>query len=159
MKRIAIYPGSFDPITLGHVDIISRALPLFDELYICISNSSKKTYLFSLEERKQLLIDNFSDTKKVKTMVNAGLTVDAARSVDAKFIVRGIRTNMDAEYEKSMDVMNKALNNDIETIFLFANPTLSSISSSLVKEVALLKGDVSSFVPKNVAQALKTKMG
>lgn len=158
MKKIAIYPGSFDPITLGHIDIIARSLPLFDEVFVCISNSTQKKYLFNLEERKKLILDNFRDNKQVSIIANSGLTVDAAKSVGAKFVVRGIRTNIDAEYEKSMAVMNKSLFRELETVLLFASPMLSSISSSLVKEVALLKGDVSAFVPANVVEALKNKM-
>jgi pantetheine-phosphate adenylyltransferase len=156
MKRIALYPGSFDPLTLGHVDIIKRALPLFDELYICVSNSTQKKYLFNPEERMQLITEC---VPQVKVILNAGLTADAAKSVGAKFILRGIRTYLDVEYEKSMDVMNKTLSSQLETILLFASPSFSTISSSLVKEVAGLKGDVSSFVPKNVLQALKNKLG
>ncbi len=159
MKKIAIYPGSFDPMTLGHIDIITRSLPLFDEVYVCISNSTQKNYLFNIEERKQLILENFSNNKQVHVIFNNGLTVDAAKSVNAKFVVRGIRTNIDAEYEKSMDVMNKSLYKDLETVLLFASPLLSSISSSLVKEVAILKGDVSAFVPKNIVTALKNKLG
>lgn len=152
-----MYPGSFDPITLGHMDIIERALPLFDELYICISNSSKKKYLFNLDERKQLIEEAFAGQSKIKILVNPGLTAEAAKSIGARFILRGIRTYLDVEYEKSMDVMNKTLNSSLETVLLFASPNLSTISSSLVKEVAALKGDVSAFVPKNVVKALNAK--
>ncbi len=157
MKRIAIYPGSFDPLTLGHMDIIERALPLFDEIFVCISMSSQKKYLFTLEERRQMIQEAFTGNTKLKMLVNPGLTAEAATSIGATFILRGIRTYLDVEYEKSMDVMNKTLQPKLETVLLFASPNLISVSSSLVKEVAALKGDVSAFVPKNVLSALQKK--
>lgn len=156
MKKIAIYPGSFDPLTMGHVDIIQRALPLFDSIVICVSNSSEKKYLFSSEERKELIQECFQNDK-IQVSINEGLTVQKAKEVGATYIVRGIRTYMDMEYEKTMDTMNRTLYPDIETVFLFASNSLSNISSSLVKEVASLKGNVSNFVPSNVLKALLKK--
>jgi len=157
MNRVAIYPGSFDPLTMGHVDIIKRAAPLFDKLYICISESTAKSYTFSLEERKQLIKECFpSDT--IEVVVNKGLTAKVAKELGAQYILRGIRTYMDMEYEKSMDTMNSSLYPDLETIFLFASSHLSTISSSLVKEVAFLGGDISTFVPPNVLNLLLDKV-
>tara|TARA_B100001248_G_scaffold262666_1_gene260572 strand:- start:2233 stop:2724 length:492 start_codon:yes stop_codon:yes gene_type:complete len=157
MSKVAIYPGSFDPFTLGHKDIIDRALPLFDKIFVCISESSRKSYLFSLEER-QSLIKECLPYKSVEVVTNPGLTAHVAKDLNATYVIRGIRTYMDMEYEKSMDVMNRNLNHQLETIFFFAASHLSSVSSSLVKEVASLGGDISSFVPENILKATLEKV-
>ena len=157
-SKIAIYPGSFDPITNGHIDIIERALPIFDKIVICVSYSHQKKYLFNLDDRLELVKKCFNKTSKLEVVASEGLTVNVARKHNASYIVRGIRTNLDVEYEKAMDLMNKTLCPDIETVFLFSSSKFSNISSSLVKEVASLNGDVKSFVPDIVLKALKSKL-
>ncbi len=154
-KKIAIYPGSFDPITFGHISIIKRSAELFDELIIAVAfNERKKGAIFSLDERCEQLQSLFSDTDLniiIKTF--DGLLVDFAKQEDACAIVRGIRNAQDAAYEQQMIHMNRHLSG-IETILLYATPETSFISSSLVKEVARNGGDISAFLPPKIATVL-----
>ena len=145
--RRAIFPGSFDPITMGHVDIIKRSLPLFDELIIAIGVNSTKKYMFSLEQRKAFIKATFADEPKIKVDTYSGLTVDYCQSIDAKFIVRGLRNPADFEFEKTITQVNRRLS-DIETVFLLTSSETSFISSSIVREVIQFDGDYSSMVPK-----------
>ncbi|MEJ6626130.1 MAG: pantetheine-phosphate adenylyltransferase [Flavobacteriaceae bacterium] len=147
--RRAIFPGSFDPITMGHVDIIKRSLPLFDELIIAIGVNSTKKYMFSLEQRKAFIEATFADEPKIKVDTYSGLTVDYCQSIDAKFIVRGLRNPADFEFEKTITQVNRRLSN-IETVFLLTSSETSFISSSIVREVIQFDGDYSSMVPKAV---------
>ena len=147
--RRAIFPGSFDPITMGHVDIIKRSLPLFDELIIAIGVNSTKKYMFSLEQRKAFIEATFADEPKIKVDTYYGLTVDYCQSIDAKFIVRGLRNPADFEFEKTITQVNRRLSN-IETVFLLTSSETSFISSSIVREVIQFDGDYSSMVPKAV---------
>lgn len=147
--RRAIFPGSFDPITMGHVDIIKRSLPLFDELIIAIGVNSTKKYMFSLEQRKAFIKATFADEPKIKVDTYSGLTVDYCQSIDAKFIVRGLRNPADFEFEKTITQVNRRLSN-IETVFLLTSSESSFISSSIVREVIQFDGDYSSMVPKAV---------
>ena len=147
--RRAIFPGSFDPITMGHVDIIKRSLPLFDELIIAIGVNSTKKYMFSLEQRKAFIEATFADEPKIKVDTYSGLTVDYCQSIDAKFIVRGLRNPADFEFEKTITQVNRRLS-DIETVFLLTSSETSFISSSIVREVIQFDGDYSSMVPKAV---------
>ncbi|MDB9821780.1 pantetheine-phosphate adenylyltransferase [Flavobacteriaceae bacterium] len=147
--RRAIFPGSFDPITMGHVDIIKRSLPLFDELIIAIGVNSTKKYMFSLEQRKAFIKATFADEPKIKVDTYSGLTVDYCQSIDAKFIVRGLRNPTDFEFEKTITQVNRRLSN-IETVFLLTSSETSFISSSIVREVIQFDGDYSSMVPKAV---------
>ncbi|MDA9330703.1 pantetheine-phosphate adenylyltransferase [Flavobacteriaceae bacterium] len=147
--RRAIFPGSFDPITMGHVDIIKRSLPLFDELIIAIGVNSTKKYMFSLEQRKAFIKATFADEPKIKVDTYSGLTVDYCQSIDAKFIVRGLRNPTDFEFEKTITQVNRCLSN-IETVFLLTSSETSFISSSIVREVIQFDGDYSSMVPKAV---------
>ncbi|MEJ6556650.1 MAG: pantetheine-phosphate adenylyltransferase [Flavobacteriaceae bacterium] len=147
--RRAIFPGSFDPITMGHVDIIKRSLPLFDELIIAIGVNSTKKYMFSLEQRKAFIEATFADEPKIKVDTYSGLTVDYCQSIDAKFIVRGLRNPADFEFEKTITQVNRRLSN-IETVFLLTSSETSFISSSIVREVIQFDGDYSSMVPKDV---------
>ncbi|MDA8917958.1 pantetheine-phosphate adenylyltransferase [Flavobacteriaceae bacterium] len=147
--RRAIFPGSFDPITMGHVDIIKRSLPLFDELIIAIGVNSTKKYMFSLEQRKAFIKATFADEPKIKVDTYSGLTVDYCQSIDAKFIVRGLRNPADFEFEKTITQVNRRLSN-IETVFLLTSSETSFISSSIVREVIQFDGDYSSMVPKAV---------
>ncbi|MDC0643210.1 pantetheine-phosphate adenylyltransferase [Flavobacteriaceae bacterium] len=149
MKR-AIFPGSFDPITMGHVDIIKRSLPLLDELIIAIGVNSTKKYMFSLEQRKAFIEATFANEPKIKVDTYSGLTVDYCESIDAKFILRGLRNPADFEFEKTITQVNRRLSNNIETIFLLTSSETSFISSSIVREVIQFEGDYSSMVPKAV---------
>lgn len=148
MKR-AIFPGSFDPITVGHVDIIRRSLPLFDELIIAIGVNSTKKHMFSLDQRKAFIEATFADEPKIKVDTYEGLTVDYCEKIEANFILRGLRNPADFEFEKTITQVNRRLSN-IETVFLLTSADTSFISSSIVREVIHFKGDYSSMVPAAV---------
>ena len=148
MKR-AIFPGSFDPITLGHYDIIKRGIKLFDELIIAIGINTEKNYMFSLEQRQQFLEEAFKDEPKVKIVTYSGLTVDFCKEVNAEFILRGLRNPADFEFEKAIAHTNRKLSK-IETVFLLTSSKTSFISSSIVRDVIRNNGDYSLLVPQNV---------
>lgn len=150
MSRIAVFPGSFDPITLGHKDIIERALPLFDKIIIAVGNNSKKQYLFSLEKRMEWLNAIFKQYKNVEVNHYDSLTVDFCKKSNAKFIIRGIRSSADFEYEKTIAQLNNSMSGDIETLFFLSKPEFSHISSTIVREIYIHKGDISKFVPKEI---------
>jgi len=154
----AIYPGSFDPITLGHIDIIRRIRPLFSELVVVVANSERKNYLFSLEERAELIRANVKDIPGVQIDMCDGLIVDYADKVKAQVIVRGLRAISDFEYEFAMANINKKLKDTIETMIVFTRPEYSFVASHMVKEVAQHDGNLSGLVPENVVKALKTKI-
>lgn len=154
----AIYPGSFDPITLGHLDIIRRIQPLFSEIVVVVANSQRKQYLFSLEEREQLIRDNLGALDNVRIDKCDGLIVDYAEAVGARVIVRGLRAISDFEYEFAMGTMNKKLNSGIETMIVFTRPEYSFVASHMVKEVAHHGGDLTNLVPANVISALSGKI-
>ncbi|WP_414053991.1 pantetheine-phosphate adenylyltransferase [Macrococcus equi] len=156
-KKIAVVPGSFDPITKGHLDIIQRSSELFDEIHVSVLNNSKKTGFFTIEERLALIEEAVQHLPNVKVDYFSGLLVNYCERVGAKQIVRGLRAVSDFEYEMQLTSMNKKLNDDIETLYMMTNNQYSFISSSMVKEVAKYGGDVSSIVPKNVELALKEK--
>jgi len=149
--RRAIFPGSFDPITLGHVDIINRALPLFDEIIIAIGVNTDKTYMFSLEERLNFIKENYKNEPKIKVETYTGLTIDFCQKLDVDFILRGLRNPADFEFEKAIAQTNRKLSN-IETVFLLTSAETSFISSSIVRDVYKNGGDISSFVPKSVSE-------
>ena len=144
--RKAIFPGSFDPITLGHVDVIQRSLPLFDELVIAIGVNSNKKYRFSLDQRIQFIEKTFSQESKIKVQSYEGLTVNFCQEIGAKFILRGLRNPADFEFEKSITHVNRTLS-DIETVFLLTSSATAFISSSIVREIIRNKGDYKRFVP------------
>jgi pantetheine-phosphate adenylyltransferase len=157
MARIAVYPGSFDPITLGHVDIIHRIAKIFDEVVILISVAPDKNALFSVEEKKHLIQASVRKLKNVRVESYQGLTVNYVKKIGAQVIVRGLRAVVDFEYELSMGNMNKNLAPGIETVLVFASPEYYFVSSRGVKEVAKYGGDLSNLVPKPVAQSLEKK--
>ena len=158
MERIAIYPGSFDPPTYGHLDIIERASRLCDELIIGVLKNSAKTPLFSVDERVNMLKVTTSDIKNVRVMSFQGLTVDFARQNKASIIVRGLRALTDFDYELQLSQINKTLCEDIETIFLSTNLKYSFLSSSTVKEVASYRADISGLVPPYIQDLVEKKM-
>ena len=150
MKRIALVPGTFDPITVGHVDIIDRAMPMFDELWIGIGRNWSKQSLFSEEKRRGWIEQIYGDNKKVNVEAYEGLTTDFCRKIGALFIIRGIRTTSDFDYEKNIAQMNKAQYPDIESIFLMCNPAFTAISSTIVRDIIRNGGDASQFVPPQI---------
>ena len=157
--KVAIYPGSFDPITFGHMDIIERACGIFDKVILAVAESETKNPLFTLDERLGLTKSIYSDHPKIETVsFSRKLTVELAREHNACAIIRGLRAVADFEYEFQLATMNRSLAPDIESIFLTPKDTLIYVSSSLVKEIAELKGDISRFVHPNVDQALKAKL-
>ncbi|CAM3562411.1 coaD protein [Flavobacterium saliperosum S13] len=147
--RKAIFPGSFDPITLGHFDIIKRALPLFDEIVVAIGINAEKKYMFSLEDRKKFIEASFKDDPKVSVVTYEGLTIDLCHKLDAKFILRGLRNPADFEFEKAIAHTNRQLS-DIETVFLLTSIDTSHISSSIVRDVIRNGGDYTILVPQSV---------
>ncbi len=154
--RVAIYPGSFDPVTNGHLDIITRGLHLFDEVRVLIAHNNRKRGLFSVEERMDLVR---ASTQNARVSVDAfnGLLVEYARQIGAKVVLRGLRAVADFEYEFQMANMNRHLHSGIETIFMATGTSNFYVSSSLVREVASLGGDISQLVPKPVLTALREK--
>jgi len=161
MKTTALYPGSFDPITYGHLDILERATELFDKVIATIAVNKRKEAVFTGEERVQLLTECLTDKEwasKVEIEQFSGLLVDFARKKNAQTLVRGVRQISDFEYEFRMALTNRRLAPEVDTIFLMPNEHLTFISASLVKEVAYWDGDLSSFVPGHVAKALREKI-
>lgn len=148
MKR-ALFPGSFDPITLGHYDIITRGVQLFDEVVVAIGINSEKKYMFSLEERQRFIEDAFRDEPKVKVVTYEGLTIDFCKTIDAQFILRGLRNPADFEFEKAIAHTNRKLSK-IETVFLLTAARTSFISSSIVRDVIKNHGDYTLLVPDSV---------
>ena len=153
----AIYPGSFDPVTLGHLDIIKRASKIFDELIVGVLNNNSKSPLFSVEKRVKMLNDVVKDLPNVKVMSFEGLLVDFARKVDAQIIVRGLRAVTDFEYELQMFQTNTVLNENVDTIFFTTSLEYAYLSSSTVREAAYFGADISKFVPESVVQQVYDK--
>ncbi|MEK9943951.1 MAG: pantetheine-phosphate adenylyltransferase [Gammaproteobacteria bacterium] len=156
--KIAIYPGSFDPLTFGHIDILERAASLFDKVIVGVAESKAKKPLFTVDERLALIDEMFADNDKIESLgYSEKLTVDLARENNAIAIIRGLRAVADFEYEFQLATMNRSLAPDIESIFFTPKDTLIYVSSSLVKEIAQFGGDVTRFVPKHVVSALEKK--
>ena len=157
--KIAIYPGSFDPVTFGHLDVISRSAKMVDKLIIGVLLNNNKTPLFSTEDRVRMINELISEYPNVEVHSFSGLTVDYAKKVGATMIVRGLRAVTDFEYELQLAQTNKVIAQDIDTLFLATNLKYSYLSSSTVKEIASFNGDISAFVPKSVEAAMKKKFG
>lgn len=155
--KIAIFPGSFDPITIGHVDIIDRALHLFDKVIIAVGQNTQKKYLFDLEVRIEWLEKVFEKYENVEVKSYTGLTADFAKELNAKFLLRGLRNASDFDYEKTISQLNNIVGDGLETIFLIAHPNKGHISSTIVREIIKGEGDVSSFVPEAIDYDLKNK--
>jgi len=154
MQRICLFPGTFDPITVGHLDIIHRSLPLFDKLIIGIGRNANKAPMFSEEQRIAWIKEIFKAEPRVDAVVYEGLTVDCCRLVGAKYILRGIRYVNDFEYEKAIADMNRSLDPEVETIFLTCLPQYTSVASTLVRDVIRNGGDASPFLPEQVQKSL-----
>ena len=162
MNKVAIYPGTFDPITYGHIDVIKKALKLFDKIVVSVSNVSNKNYLFSTEERidivnKALFKDLKLNKKKILVVSFSSLTTDLCKKYKSNIILRGLRAVSDFEYEFQLAGMNRKLNNNIETIFLMSDVENQIISSRFVKEIVKLNGDIKKFTTKSTIKSLKEK--
>ena len=157
MQRIALFPGTFDPITIGHLDIISRSLSLFDKVIIGIGRNANKLPMFSEEQRLSWTKEIYKDNPQVDAVLYDGLTINCCQQVGAHFIIRGIRYVNDFEYEKAIADMNRSLDHQIETIFLTCLPQYTSVASTLVRDVLRNGGDAMQFLPQVVAESLKNK--
>ena len=155
MTQAAIFPGTFDPITYGHEDLIKRATQIFPQVIIAIAENKNKVPVFSLEKRIEMATQSLREYKNVKVIGFNNLLVDCARELNAKIIIRGVRAASDFEYELQLSNMNRSLSPELETMFLIPSEKYSYLSSTLVKEIARLNGDISSFVNNDVASALK----
>ena len=155
MQRICLFPGTFDPLTLGHVDIINRALPLFDKIVVGIGLNAAKAPMFSAEQRLQWVSEIYSNDSRVEGAVYDGLTVDYCKKIGAHFILRGIRYVSDFEYEKTIADANRTLDKSIETIFLTGEPKYTSVASTIVRDILRNGGDASPFLPDTVWTSLR----
>src|SRR5690349_6722954 len=148
--RKAVFPGSFDPITTGHVDLVRRALPLFDEIIVAIGINSQKQTLFEVDQRKQWIEQVFADEPRIRVDVFEGLTVHFCKKVGARYLIRGLRNASDFDYEKTISQLNHIVGGQIETVFLISRPEFSHISSTIVREIIKGKGDARPFLPPGV---------
>lgn len=156
MARICLFPGTFDPVTLGHVDIINRALPLFDKIVVGIGLNSAKAPMFSPDQRLQWINEIYKDEERVEGAVYEGLTIDYCKQIGANFILRGIRYVSDFEYEKTIADANRTLDKTIETIFLTGEPKYTSVASTIVRDIIRNGGNAAPFIPEPVARSIKT---
>jgi pantetheine-phosphate adenylyltransferase len=151
MPGIAVFPGSFDPVTKGHESIVQRALPLFDTIIVAIGSNSTKSYMFHLEKRKKWLEQTFASNPKIKIVDYSSLTVELCRKHKANYILRGLRSVTDFEYESNIAKMNRMMDPAIETIFMLAQPEFSAVHSTIIREIIKHGGDVSQFIPSGIA--------
>lgn len=159
MKKIAVYPGSFDPITYGHLDIIKRGLTIFDEIIVAVAKNSQKNALFTTDERVQLIQEVVKEDSRVTVDTFGGLLIDYVSSRGAHVIIRGLRAISDFEYEFQIAQMNSSIGREIETLFMMTSLQYGYLSSSIVKEVCSLNGSIDKFVPPEVKMALRLKYG
>ena len=158
MARQAVYPGTFDPPTNGHIDVIERSLRIFDKVFVAVTLNPEKTPLFSFEERKEFFLDELENSDRLEVVsFERKLIVDFAEQIGVSVMIRGIRAVSDFDYEFQMTIMNRQLNDRLETVFLMPSEQYSFLSSSLVKEVASFGGDVGHLVPQKVFEALKSR--
>lgn len=157
MKKIALFPGSFDPITIAHVDILKRSLPLFDEVVVGIGLNSSKQHLLEPSNRVAMIESVFENESKVKVLSYEGLTVDFCKKINANYMIRGIRSAADFEYERAIAQINSTMLPEVETILLLSKAEYSGISSTIVREILRFDGDISPFVPKVIVPFLKKK--
>ncbi|MBL0271026.1 MAG: pantetheine-phosphate adenylyltransferase [Chitinophagaceae bacterium] len=154
MPRICLFPGTFDPVTLGHVDIINRALPLFDKIIVGIGLNASKTPMFSARQRQEWIEEIYKDEERVEGVVYEGLTINYCKIIGARFILRGIRYVSDFEYEKTIADANRTLDRTIETIFLTGEPKYTSVASTIVRDIIRNGGDATPFLPELVAKSV-----
>lgn len=150
MERVALFPGSFDPITKGHHEIVLKGIELFDRIIIGIGVNAGKKTLFTVDDRIRIIREVFAEYPQIEVVAYEGLTIDFCKKVNAGFILRGLRSGYDFEYEQSIAFANKELEGDIETVFMLSSPSYSNISSTIVRDIIVNKGDYSKFVPEGV---------
>lgn len=150
MERIAVFPGSFDPFTIGHESIVRRAIPLFDRIIVAIGENSSKSSFFPIEKRMQWIEEVFQDDETVSVSTYQGLTVEYCKNVGALYLLRGLRTSADFEYERMIAQVNRAMVSEIESIFLLTEPEYSAINSTIVREIIRAGGDASQFLPNSL---------
>lgn len=153
--NIAVFPGSFDPITCGHDSVIRRAAPLFHKVIVAVGHNTQKTHFFTLEQRKAMLQATFADVPNIEVMHYDGLTVDFCRQQGIKYILRGLRTSADFEFERSIGQINKQLEQDVETVFMLTQPEHTPLNSGIVRDILKYGGDVSRFVPKGAYEYIQ----
>jgi len=159
VKKVAIYPGSFDPITFGHLDILNRGLKVFDEIIVAVACNSQKKSLFTVEERMDLIRKVVKDETRVRVDTFTGLLIDYVSRQDAHVIIRGLRAISDFEYEFQIAQMNSCIGQDVETLFMMTSLQFGYLSSSIVKEVCSMNGNIDGFVPNEIKMALREKYG
>lgn len=150
MTKIAIFPGSFDPFTVGHESIVRRGLTIFDSIIVAVGNNTTKSGLLSIEKRMSLINDTFGDEPRVSVITYHGLTTELCREKNVNFMIRGLRTSADFEFERAIGQINKSMAPEIETVFLLTAPEYSAVSSSIVKEIFTFNGDVTAFMPAKI---------
>lgn len=155
MQKIAVFPGSFDPLTIGHENVILRAVPLFDKIIIGVGDNSEKRSMFSIEQRVKWIEMTFRDQQKISVDTYQGLTVDYCKSQNASFIIRGLRTSADFEFERSIGQINKMINSQIETVFLLSLPSFSALNSSIVRDIIKHGGNPDRFLPDMIKGQVK----
>lgn len=156
--KIAVFPGSFDPLTLGHLDLIKRGSALFDQLAVAVMTNRSKEPLFTVDERVEQIKESVSGLDNVSVITTSGLTVDLMNRIGADYLMRGLRNTTDFQYERDIAAMNNFLDDQCETIFFLARPEYQHLSSSMLKEVTSAGGDISAYLPKNINEALKQRL-